>query len=1345
MPKQELIPLNVLEISGSMGGSKPKTPPPPGEDPDTLASKQIARLLFAINDGSIKDSVPEVYLNGAPAGNFDVEIEWRRGLQNQPIINGFSDVESPMPGLPSGGIEILKTTPYISPELASDVSAVRVTLLFTQLRRITTTGDRIGYSVSHNVFVRKVTVTGGIPSYGSWALAVENTKKGKATNPYAWDIRITPEKHGLVLASGDRWQFRVDRITEDDSVLGDRFYSATYVKSVTQIYEASNYSKEKLSYPGTALIGITLKDPSQFGNSFPEIAFRSYLTELYLPAGYDPIARTYPVTWLGNFSSSLQWSDNLSWAIYNSLCRHPSGFLLNPADIDSGSFYLFAKYCDELVPDGQGGMEPRYRIDIHFTERSNRNTYMTYLLSLGNAMFTQNLFGQIAIAWDRPGQEFSHTVSNATVVGGKFTWFSNDVEARTSVVNVTYNDELAKGLTDTVTQVGDDENLVAGKDLFSIYGIQTADIVLQGCIRKSQALRKARLAIWANCIDTELVTFRLLFEGNTFFQGQKIYVLDQEEVSNSFYHAILKNITFTGGISTLTFDRSFTLTPANARVSTGKYYLLGLNNAGTEVVEYQINETDGEFSQLTVSSAVDFYFPGDILLQGKVRPWEMKVVYRKLDGDEWEITALKHSEEKFAYIDTGYSIIPPEGSYVDYDSYTTEAPVNLAVQQFHVNTSNTVFTKLEVSWDWDLDFSAKYYVDFYASYTRDDLGYKKLGPIGTRGFEIEEPVPGIYSIIVWAVNKSTGVPSQLASIEYAYRVTAGTSTLNPPLTLLVENTAGTTFSEPNCALYLQFDPDNHFKTDALKDYKVEILHPSTLTVVAEYYVPTLPSLDGKFNFTYELNRLAFGGLGSRSFYVKAYSRDLVGDLSAARTALFSNPAPNADNFSFTSTFGTGAVYFNITASTETDVIGYIVQRSVLGDFTDALEVYKGPDTTPVVPGSAGVVYYYRLAAFDTFGPFDLDWSTAVSGAMLTADVSKYTYTGLLFSPNNPTLNILSWGTFSVYKNGILSANVVAGSATWTTGTLFIYFSDGDTTLNSTTDILVAVSGQIIATYRGGTDLTHDNGRAFIDGNLIFAGTIGANQLVTNTAIITEVAQIQALLVTEAHLANASISNAKIKDIIQSSDYNETTFNGWKIDKAGDITSYGSLSIKDSSGADILTTGPSAGIKWDKILDKTSWASLSGITVANASTYIAAGAINNLMFDRATGNKLSVGTLDIQGQAVTVPVSSYSAEAIPTPQNVLTFLQSAAIFVPSPAFPVTLLYTNTGGGTRLRLYYTLNGGVENLILSTGEVSASVLSIVHYPPAGTINYIVRGSALINGLAVSNRTITLLGTKR
>ena len=1200
------------EISGSMGGGGGGggSAHTPVEDKNTLNSKQIARLLFAINDGQIKNSQPEVYLNGAPATNFDVEIDWRRGTLDQTIINGFSDVESPMPGLPGSGVEITQTTPYISPELLHDVSAVRVTLILPTLKQVTNEGDRKGYSVTHSLYLRKITVTGGIPSPGSWLFVVTNTKKGKCTQPYAWDIRLTPAKNGLVLDSDDRWQFRIVRDTTDDSVSGDRYISKTYVKAVTQIYETQNFSKEKLSYPGTALVSLTLKDPSQFGNSFPEISFRSYLTELKLPAGYDPIARTYPTTWSGAWASNLQWSDNLAWAIYNSLCQHPSGFLIDPADIDAGSFYNFAKYCDELVDNGQGGTEPRYRIDIHFTERMSRNTYMTYLLSLGNAALSENLFGQVSITWDRPGQEITHTVSNATVVGGKFTWHTNDVESRTSVVNVTYNDENAKGLTDTVTQVGDDENLVTGLDLFSIYGVQTADLVLQGCIRKSQALRKARWAIWTNCIDTDLVTFRLLFEGATFLIGQKIYVTDQEEVSNSYYHGILKNITYSGGVSTLTFDREFNLTSANADPVSGKYSILGLNSSGTEVIKVQVTETNGNFTQLTVFGPVNLYFPADVLLQGKIIPWTMKVVSKKYEDGEWEITALRHSEGKFAYIDSGYSILPLDNSYVDYNSFSTEAPVNLAVQELHVTTGSISFTKLEVSWEWDLDFSAKYYVDFYASYTRDDQDYTKIGPIGAKGFDIPDPVPGIYEVIVWAVNRMTGVPSSALSYEYSYRVTAGTSTLNPPLTLLVENTTGTTFSEPNCAIYWTFDPDNRFKTDALKDYKVEILHPSALEVVAEYYVPYLPSLDGKFNFSYELNRLAFGGRGSRSFYVNVYSRDLLGDLSSAKTALFSNPAPSHSSFSYTVIFGTGAAYFNITASTELDVVGYLIQRSVIGDFSDALDVYKGPDTTPVVPGTAGVLYYYRIAAYDTFGDTSLDWGSTVSGSMLTADVSKYTYTGLVFTPNSPSPNNVAWSAFSVYKDGVLSANVSASSAAWTSETLFLYFSDKDTTLNYTTDVLVAVSGQIIAVYRGGTDLVHDNGRAFIDGNLLLAGTVGAHQLVADSAIIQNTAQIANALITNTHISgSAAISNAKIANDLQSSNFNEGAHLGWKIDKSGTIRSFGSIELLDNTGATILASG-APGIDYSKILNKTGFASISQITSANISTYIAGAAITS---------------------------------------------------------------------------------------------------------------------------------------
>jgi len=67
--------------------------------------------------------------------------------------------------------------------------------------------------------------------------------------------------------------------------------------------------------------------------------------------------------------------------------------------------------------------------------------------------------------------------------------------------------------------------------------------------------------------------------------------------------------------------------------------------------------------------------------------------------------------------------------------------------------------------------------------------------------------------------------------------------------------------------------------------------------------------------------------------------------------------------------------------------------------------------------------------------------------------------------------------------------------------LYFYNIPKSSSILTTTDLGIATDGNILASYRGGTNLQFgDNGGAYIDGGKVLAQTIGANQLVANSAI-----------------------------------------------------------------------------------------------------------------------------------------------------------------------------------------------------------------------------------------------------
>lgn len=283
---------------------------------------------------------------------------------------------------------------------------------------------------------------------------------------------------------------------------------------------------------------------------------------------------------------------------------------------------------------------------------------------------------------------------------------------------------------------------------------------------------------------------------------------------------------------------------------------------------------------------------------------------------------------------------------------------------------------------------------------------------------------------------------------------------------------------------------------------------------------------GQFVYTFQQNQIDFG-TPTRSFEVKIYARDTLLRVAIATSAVFNNPAPAI--VSLTSNSTVGQIMVAISNATDADVTGYQVWSSTTTGFTPGSGnlIYDGPNTQVIQNVAGGATYYYKAAAYDSFGKSGLNISSQISATALSQSAVAWLLQGLTFQQNNPTTNSISWtaGTI-VQQTGTTSTSysITAGNAAWTSGKLYVYFAGSGTTLSTTTVLATAVSsgGYIIGVYNGGTDWSFDNGKAFVDGSSILAGTVGANQLITGSAVITGSAQIQAATIDTLQLKNGSV-------------------------------------------------------------------------------------------------------------------------------------------------------------------------------------------------------------------------------
>ncbi len=250
--------------------------------------------------------------------------------------------------------------------------------------------------------------------------------------------------------------------------------------------------------------------------------------------------------------------------------------------------------------------------------------------------------------------------------------------------------------------------------------------------------------------------------------------------------------------------------------------------------------------------------------------------------------------------------------------------------------------------------------------------------------------------------------------------------------------------------------------------------------------------------------------------------------------------PPAAPTSFTVTPGLTSLWLSWVNPTDPDLAFIEILESSTNKPEEAVVIAASIGTSFPRTGLPNVVTrYYWLRAVDTSNNRSPLTAVASATTAVLPDPKRMTVTGLTLTPNSPAANKVAWSTFDVSvgssTSGVTTKTVAAGNATWTSGSLYLYYVEGETTLRTATSIstIFTNNGFAIAVYRGGTDVQMSDGKVMIDGNNLIAGTVGAQQLVANDAIITNSLQLK----------DAVITSAKIQDLDASQIRAGTTISG----------------------------------------------------------------------------------------------------------------------------------------------------------------------------------------------------------
>lgn len=222
-----------------------------------------------------------------------------------------------------------------------------------------------------------------------------------------------------------------------------------------------------------------------------------------------------------NPDSKKVYTNNPAWVYYDLLTNPDYGLgdYINEEEVNVFELYQIARYCDELVPDGRGGLEPRFACNVYLTKEQEAYKVLKDLASTfrGIVLYME---GQVTAIQDRP-KEPVYLFTQGNVIDGQFNYEYTGTKSRTNSVTVTWNDPNQMYKQDTIT-VDDHEDIVRqGR-------IVEKSVVAFGCTSLGQAKRVGRWHLATDLLETEVIKFKTSLNAMHLRVGDVIGVQDQE-------------------------------------------------------------------------------------------------------------------------------------------------------------------------------------------------------------------------------------------------------------------------------------------------------------------------------------------------------------------------------------------------------------------------------------------------------------------------------------------------------------------------------------------------------------------------------------------------------------------------------------------------------------------------------------------------------------------------------------------------------------------------------------------------------------------------------------------------
>ena len=598
----------------SSGGGKASTPKLLD---DNLKSKQFYQVLDLISEGPIYGPVDQEHLssfmlNKTPVtdarGNISIpgiSVAWRPGSEFQSPINGFAAVQAST----IVNADVTFDTPLVRTVSDSDVTRVRLNIGVTGLVQQDTKGNQQNSSVTMVIETRTAN--------GAWEIQKTVTiGPGKISGEYL-------EAHVIDAPDVKPLDIRVRRITPDS--VSDLLANGTIWNSYTEITD------DNLSYPFSAMVGAVI-DRDQYADT-PNRTYHLRGLIVDVPDNYDPVTRTYSGLWLGGFKKA--WTNNPAW-LFRELVKNERFGLARRAgyiDVDDGMLYVLSQYCDQLVNDGYGGLEPRLTLNAYVTEQISARELLDKIAGMFRGIALWDGM-RLTVMLDAP-QDPIATITNASVVDGKFSRSSVKRAEKYNAVVVSWTDP-DNGWEQVKEYVSDDDEIARG-----IYNETTLEAF--GCTSRGQAWRAGKWLLETAKRESSRLTFQMARDAIGFMPGDIVEIMDNNYAGTRLGGRIMAH---SGKVISVDADVSELVSPGDS---------MSIMDRTGKMGRHEIASAAGR--NITLRNAPAWVRDGTVFAistsEVSVRLFRILSIAETENNSVYSITAGQHDPNKQAIVDDG--------------------------------------------------------------------------------------------------------------------------------------------------------------------------------------------------------------------------------------------------------------------------------------------------------------------------------------------------------------------------------------------------------------------------------------------------------------------------------------------------------------------------------------------------------------------------------------------------------------------------------------------------------------------------------------------------------------------